>query len=403
MYVGKAKNIKNRLSSYKLTSSLLPKTLALVKEAHFTRFITTPNELTSQLLEAKLIQTHQPDYNIRLKDDKSPIYIGITKENFPKVLLIRKPLINKQHFSSVFGPFASRNKTRLLTKLTRKLFPFCNANRQQKNACMYYHLELCPGVCCQKISRQDYSKQINRIKSFLGAKNTKLIHNLTQSIQDLSSDHKYEAADHLKKQLESVKYWLTVKQISSIDSLPNLTDDIAYHKLTELQNLLIDKLSLPREYKLTRIEGYDVSNIQGKFAATSMVVFISGRADKSEYRRFKIKSLDHPNDPAMLKEAIQRRFNHHEWKSPQLLLIDGGKPQLNAAIKALSTNIPVVSLVKNPDRLIMIVFKNNKNTYLQIKLPPQSPYASLLRQIRDESHRFAKSYHKILHLKIYSK
>lgn len=384
IYVGKAKNLKNRLSSYALISKTDSKTQAMLNEAQQVKFKVLDSEIESLLIEAELINTYQPHYNILLKDDKSPLYINITKEEFPRVLLDRK-----KQFTS-FGPFTSSTQAKSILHFARRIFPFCNATPKQKannKTCFYYHLKLCPGACCGQISPSDYSQIIDNLKLFLSGKKKRLIQQLNRQIKAYAQGQLYEQAAQVRDQLQSLQALLAPRSAPEIN-LPTLTQDKHAEQLKHLNRILRRLFSLPGEFPLSRIEGYDISNLQGQKATGSLVVLTNGQIDKSQYRRFKIRSLQTPNDPAMIKEVLTRRVKHSQWPTPNLIVVDGGITQLKAAQSVIPWNIPLVGLAKHPDHLVTI----NK----KLKLDPKNPGTKLLQTLRDESHRFAKSYHSHL-------
>ena len=422
IYVGKAKNLKNRLLSYSRVKQLLPKTKRLVTETVRTNFKELESELEALLVEAELIKKYQPQYNVALKDDKSPIYIAITKDDFPKILLVRKQKVvfgktqkkftHAANVDSYFGPYQSAWKAKQLVKLLRKVIPYCNASSvdiKKKKACFYYHIGQCPGVCVGKISKTEYKEYIQDVKLFLRGRKGSLINKLTRKINEYAQNQEYEKAQQAKNQLEAFKYVTTNYRSKIKESmLPQLMDDIGLQKTTDLRHLLRKYIPLPVYYSLKRIECYDVSNIMGRLATTSMVTFIDGLADKSEYKKFRIKTLHRPNDVGMMKEALSRRIKHEEWGIPNVILIDGGKTQLRAAREIIPWDIPVVSIAKRPDRLVVPITKLIEEQgerkykvvdYVFHRLEKNVPSTQLLEQLRDEAHRFAKSYHKKLHEK----
>jgi len=233
----------------------------------------------------------------------------------------------------------------------------------------------------------EYTKAIARIKKLLTGKTKVLLKELTAEMNLLSKNQQFENAAILKKQIENLQY-LTTTYYDPREYLeqPTLVDDKTNKRLVDLQN----HLDLPNP--LTRMECYDISNIQGKNATGSMVVFTNGVADKSQYRRFKIKFLDTPNDFLMMRQVLTRRLRN-DWPKPDLIVIDGGKGQLSVAVEVLADlklKIPVVGLAK---RLEEIFLPNNS---VPITLKADSPARQLVQAIRDEAHRFAITYHRKL-------
>lgn len=405
LYVGKAKNLKNRLRSYTRPTDLAPKIKHLVGAAVTVKHQVLESELESLLKEAELIRLHQPKYNSLLKDDKTPLYIHITKEKFPRVLTIRKKdLDNSQPGGTILGPYPSSGKVREVLGIMRKIFPWCNQTGNQKRretssnkACFYHHLEQCPGACIGQISQKDYGVQISDLVSFLKGQKKTVVKNLKQQLKELSVKEKFEQAALIRDRIRLIKEVTGKKYpLKPTLVLPSLTDD-NNETLLHLQKILASYLKIPHDYPLNRIEGYDVSNTSGKLASVSMVTFINGQPDTSEYRLFNIKTLNTPNDYGMLNEAIIRRQNHPEWGKPNLIVIDGGKGQLRASLKNWHWSAPIISIVKNPDRII-IPIEIQREPRLSIKykvilLPKEHPVLHLTQRIRDESHRFSKKQH----------
>ncbi len=398
LYVGKAKNLRNRINSYTRVTPQQPKTYKLVTSAHSINYKVLESEFVALLTEASLIKAHQPPYNILLKDDKTPLYIIITQESYPRVKTARK----KQLFtiysnlpkSNVFGPFSSAKDVRTIIKSARRVFKFCQASPKQKGKpCFYTHLNLCSGACIQKINTQDYSQMISQLKLFLSGKKKTLAKQLTQQMKIHSQNKHFEKAANVRDQLQSIQQLYTQRRsLIQDDPLPTLAQDTNQDKLIKTSHLLHQIGVVPDKYQLKRIEAYDISNTSGQNSTASMVVFIDGQPATDEYRHFKIKYTTGPNDPAMLKEALTRRLNNPQWDYPQLIVIDGGKGQLKAALSITQNKIPTVSIAKRPDRLMS--FQQNK--YLSIPLKAGHPITNLIAHLRDESHRFAKNYHKYL-------
>ncbi len=415
LYVGKAKNLNNRIKSYQFITPDSPKTLALLSKAKKIKYKTTDSELEAMLVEAELIRLYQPLYNLRLTDDKSPLYIYLTSAPFPHVKIGRSEDIEKHKIKKYnqFGPYPSGLKSKQVLKFMRSLFPFCNATKariKNKQACFYSHLNLCPGACTGTISKSDYQKNITNLKLFLRGKKKSVLNSLQASLKSVSSKKQFEKAIIIRDQISMINALSNSPQKPELN-LPNLEQDEVGNKLKSLLKILRLHLSLPKNYPLNRIEAYDVSNLEGKQGTASMVVFNNARPQTSEYRMFKIKTLNTPNDPAMLRETLSRRVKHSDWPTPNLMIIDGGITQLKAALSVVPWNIPVVSIAKNPDRLIIpplitlptrsvLVGHQKKPTrsvlvgkFIKIKLNQKQPATKLLQHLRDESHRFARNYH----------
>lgn len=375
----------------------------MVHQATQLHFQVLDSELQALLVEADLIRTHQPPFNILLKDDKSPLYVYITDQEFPQVKTIRKrdllklELKTKGYFGIALGPFPSSYKLKQVLKLARKIFPWCQTppveGKLQSQPCFYYHLQLCPGACIGQISASEYRQNIKNLVLFLRGKKQQVLNQLTTEMKELADDQQFEAAGLKKEQIQNIVEITQAARLKPDLSLPQLTST-REEALLGLQQILSDYLGLPKNYPLTKIEGYDVSNTQGQEASVSLVSFTNGYPDKKDYRLFNIRTLNTPNDYQMMKEAITRRQKHPEWGQPQLIVIDGGRGQLRSAYSVWHWPTPVVSLVKHPDRLVIPKLEEGEIVgYHFINLPPENPTLHLLQQVRDESHRFSKKQH----------
>lgn len=359
IYVGKAKNLKNRLKSYARLARLDPKTKLMLATANRLKWRTLDSEIEAILTEAELIKLYQPRFNLIQKDDKSPVYLFITKETFPRLKIVRQ--------SGTFGPFSSAKTLREILKRLRHIFPYCDRPNSGR-ACFYYHLNLCPGACTGKITPAACQKNIKNIRLFFQNKKKRLIAGLKKEMLALAKNQNYSQAKIVQGQLEALNnFWQA--RFLSLD-LPRLSDR---HVRLELKQLF--------GFPVRRIETYDVSNLSGTNPTGAMVVATDGRIDKGEYRLFNIRGLATPNDPAMLAEMIGRRLKHQEWGTPHLILVDGGQTQINAIEKI--TKIPIFGLAKNPDRLV-----GTKKT-----LDLKTAAGRLLLQLRDEAHRFGRKQH----------
>lgn len=354
------------------------------------------------MLEAELIRIHKPKYNIRLKDDRSPLYIHFTKEQFPRVLIIRKTDIGPNKKGTLFGPFLSGYQTRLVLKRARKAFPFCNQKKTTAaKPCFYLHLGLCPGACTGSITVEHYKSILNNLKLFLKGKRKSLENKLVSQMKQSAKNLDFETAAEVRDTLTALQtitakttIWQNARQVSNPkQSLKDLWNILSpYFAKTDSK--------LPKR-PYNRIEAYDISNLKGQHATASMVVFTEGKPDKSNYRKFKIRSIPTPDDAKMIKEAITRRLRHREWKFPDLILVDGGKGQVKAAKQALSSvgmhhRINLLGLAKRYEQII--IYKHDFHT---IKLKKSSDALQLLMHLRDEAHRFAKIYHKQLRNRVF--
>lgn len=412
LYVGKAKNIKNRIANYRQTNQLVSRIKQMVFQARELKFQVLESELEALLIEAELIRTHQPPYNVLLKDDKTPLYILITDEKFSRVLTVRKREVQKKIAKgTLLGPFPNSAKIKEVLRLARQIFPWCS-DPQGPKPCFYYHLQLCQGACIGKISPEEYQINIQNLITFLRGKKKDVLRKLELEMKEKAIKEEYEKAGQLRDSISIVKaVTQSHYQLQPNTVLPALKINAAEESIIQLRQLISTYLDLPKNYPLSRIEGYDVSNIQGTNATVAMVVFTNGQADKAEYRLFNIKTVHQPNDYAMLQEALQRRQNHPEWGEPDLILIDGGKGQLRAVKSVWQWATPVISLAKKPDRIIipsrsLQLSDPTKKTdffgipkYHELQLSEQHYALRLLQQVRDEAHRFSKQQHTRLRTK----
>lgn len=384
LYVGKSVSIKKRVASYFSSKNLGPKTNQLVKNISDIKFIKVFSEFEALLLESDLIRHYKPFYNVIAKDDKSPIYIKITKSPIPLVEITRKPQDFKKDY--IKGPFPSARVTKDILRYIRRIFPYCH-HKNPKKPCLFVHLGLCPYPYGSDEAKLAYKKNITNIKKLLDGKSKLIIRNLTREMDGFSKSQKYEDAQKIKEQLLKLQY-ITTTYHTPRDFLerPTLVDDLTSARLKDLTKIL----NLPKSPR--RMECYDISNISGKLATGSMVVFENGKPDKSKYRRFRIKMLNTPNDYEMIRQVLARRIKNN-WPEPNLIIIDGGKGQLSAASQTLAKynkDIPIVSLAKRLEEIYTLSAKT------PISLPKESPGRQLVQAIRDEAHRFAISYHRKL-------
>jgi excinuclease ABC subunit C len=373
IYVGKAGNLKRRVSSY-FTRPHDYRIERLVGEIAEIETKHTDTAIEALILEAELIKTITPIFNVREKDDKSFLCIEITKEAFPRVILVRGKDV---HQGTRFGPFTSATSLREALRIIRRIFHF-NTHPQEKigtfaRPCFDAQIGLCPGTCVNAISKKEYGKTVMRVKLFLEGKKARVIALLEKEMKTASRKQEYEEAEKLRLQIFSLRH----------------IQDIALIRESEVS-------SGGEALKPFRIEGYDISNISGTASVGSMVVFEGSRPNKAEYRKFRIKTVTGSDDVGMLTEVLSRRFKRStepsdggKWPLPDLILVDGGIGQVNAARKVLSAvglKIPLVGMAKGVKR---------KRTDVIGRVPSGVQLSTLIK-VRDEAHRFAQSYHRNL-------
>lgn len=368
VYIGKATSLRNRVKSY-----LNPKTLrpieVLMKNVSDVKWKTTDSVLEAVILEANYIKEFKPKYNVKEKDDKSWNFFAITKEEFPKLIAVREHNLKKENYLYTFGPYAEM-KTAQILKLLHFLFKVSRCNPSQKKPCFDYHLNNCLGVCTKEISARGYKeKVIKPLVVFLRGKKKRLIISLQKKMKESSKKEDFEEAKRLRDQIFSL----------------NKIRDFA----------LLDKsflVSEKKKEKSLRIEGYDISNLGNEAMVGSMVVFNESGPIKGEYKKFKIKSVFGQSDVDCLREVLERRLKHSEWPMPDLILVDGGKPQVNAInniLKNNNLNIDVVGIAKGPERKKNEFFFDKNNKFVLNN-------ENILIRVRDEAHRFAINYQREL-------
>lgn len=412
IYVGKAAVLRNRVRQYFQKSRFRdPKTDALVSEISDVDWMVVESEIEALFLEAEMIRRYMPRYNILLRDDKAMSYIRIDYDSeYPTVTTTRRPLDDGARY---FGPYFSLQAVRQSLKLLRKIFPFATARPGgQRRASLHYHLGLDPGLEENRTTLAEYRANLRSLIAVIQGKRKSIIRQIERDMKSAAKDRQFERAAKLRNQL----LWLQGLDRQVIFSDKEFLDISKDHALGELVNLL----SLPAFPQ--RIEGYDISHQQGSDVVASMVVFTNGVSNKAEYRKFKTK-LDRNDDYYNIHETLRRRLserNRKAWRLPDLVLIDGGKGQLEAAIRARDesgcTHIPFVGLAKREEQLVIHLSGSGvqldqavlaalggsltqSQDYVLVNLPHRTNLVKLLQRVRDESHRFAVSYHSVLKLR----
>jgi len=386
IYVGKAKNLKRRVSSYFSSSNLGEKTSQLVSKVKKIKTIKVSSEIESLLLEANLIKKYKPHFNVKLTDGKAYPLIKITiKDDYPKVLIARR-MDSKD--STYFGPFPNSSALRLVLKSVRRIFPYQSVVNHPNKPCLYNHIGLCP--CPGYFKDPYYKRTIKHLIKFLKGNTLRVISDLRKERKAASKIENFELAMKIQKQIEAIEY--VTQQFRNpfeYEQNPNLASDIKFNELKSLIEIL-NQVGYKLD-KLERIECFDISNIAGTFTVGSMVVFTNGNKNPSEYRKFRILGTEgKPNDTASIKEMLQRRLKKNGWEIPNLIIIDGGKGQVSAAkdvLGELELEIPVIGLAKRDE---IIVTQNLK----LLSLSKKSEALHLIINVRDEAHRFAIKYHK---------
>ena len=418
LYVGKAGSLKDRVSSYfvgvqfiepGIEQGLINQTPAyfksygsrpiemMIHEVADIEIKKTDTVLEAYILEQSLIKKLQPKYNVDGKDDKSFAYVLVTKEEFPRFMIARGTdiiqisndklqITNKFQikiskfqnikFSKIYGPYTSKKQIEIALKILRKIFPYHNKIQKTEKGCLDYQIGLCPGPYDRAITKADYAKNIRGIRMILEGKKKNLLVKMKKEMEEYSETHEYEKAAETRNKIFALQH----------------AQDIA---------LIVDarrgQKFLPPTGTM-RVEGYDISNISGKFSVGSMVVFdnIHGEVEpnKSQYRKFKIKTIEGANDVGAMEEVLVRRLKN-DWPRPNLIILDGGAGHLNMARRVLRNykiEIPLLAVAKGPER---------KKLDLRSFGTVPEVSRNIIEQVRDEAHRFAIGYHRKLRRKMF--
>ena len=515
IYIGKAKNLKNRVSQYFQSSrSRSPKIEKMVSQIAYFEYIVTDSEVEALILENNLIKENRPRYNTMLKDDKTYPYIKLTiSEAFPRLVLTRKIKKDKDKY---YGPYPEVSSVREVIDLLNNVYHLKTCNRNlpkdigKERPCLKHHIGKCDAPCAGKVSEEEYGLRIEAAKKFLEGNSKDILSYIKQNMKEASDAMEYEEAGRWKelmdaantvsahqkveyspgedrdvlglavegfeaimqvffirggKLLDREHFYLTpapgdsendivtsfIKQyyagtpflpgeillpceVEDRESIEELLHQKAGHKvsllipqkgkkekmveLAEKNAALVleqDREKVKREEMRTkgavteiskmlginyakRIESYDISNISGYLSVGSMVVFEDGKAKKNDYRKFRIKTVIGPDDYSSMAEVLSRRFEHDEWSRPDMLLIDGGRGQVNAVVEALGErlgDIPVCGMVKDDHHRTRGLFYQNREYEMDRSKEP----FKLITRIQDETHRFAIEYHRQLRSK----
>jgi len=354
----------------------------------------TDTVLEAYILEQELIKKFQPKCNVDGKDDKSFCYVAVTKEEWPRFVVMRKTDLDKNvgadlasarkgqtqglslqkiQYKKIYGPYTSKHQIETALKILRKIFPYHARPQKTEKGCLDYQIGLCPGPYDGAITREDYQKNIRGIQMILEGKKKSLISRMKKEMEEYSRKHEFEKAGEVRNKIFALQH----------------IQDIA------LMSYNIEHETYNKKEKF-RVEGYDISNISGKYSVGSMVVFDNSegriKPNKSQYRKFKIKTIEGANDVGAMEEILARRFKNN-WLKPNLIILDGGRGHLNMARKILRNfhlEIPLVAVAKGPSRKKLDIYS--------FGTVPEIP-KTIIEQMRDEAHRFAITYHKKLRKK----
>ncbi|MBI4435675.1 GIY-YIG nuclease family protein [Candidatus Uhrbacteria bacterium] len=405
LYVGKATSLKRRVGSYwsKAHERRIEEMVAQIVRIDY---IETPTVIEALVLEANKIKALRPKYNILARDDKTFMFLVVTNEPFPKPLLIRghelrqmgvnpfqKELtgIAKRKFLRVFGPYTSGHSLKIALELIRRIIPWSTCEPPEvigrMRGCFNSQIGKCPGVCRGTISRTKYRRFIRQLILFFEGKKLQLERELERGMKLAAKELRFEDATLYRRRLGALQHIQDIALLSREDhELPFSRESVGGINLEG------------------RVEAYDISNISGTSATGSMVVFEEGKPAKEKYRKFRIKTVVGPNDVAMMEEMIRRRLHRSmsspkSWPLPEIMVIDGGLPQVNRVqeiLDELGVKVPIVGLAKGFDRKQdRLVFDRSNEELARVVVRGKE----LFQKARDEAHRFAVKYHRILRAK----
>ncbi len=387
LYIGKATNLKDRTKSYfakDLLSTRGLKIISMVIAASSLTYQVTESVLEALLLENKLIKKHQPVFNTKEKDNKTYSCVVITKEEFSRVLIMRVRDYEKRFVASrkaisgdlekvdkVYGPFASTAQIKEAVKIIRKIFPFrdrCELGRSKP--CFNAQIKLCPGCCTGLMSSQDYKKTVKHIKDLFDGNMSKIKRDVKNDMDNYAKKENFEMAAKMRNTLWALEHIRDVSLIKEEEVLDFKNNNF-------------------------RIEAYDVAHISGSSRVGAMTVIVDGKKEVSEYRKFKL--IENINDDyAGIVELIKRRFRHSEWRTPDLIVFDGGSGQKNIGDQVLaSMNILVAtcSVIKDDKHKAREVLGLDSININKTKLEIEKLKKSII-LANSEAHRFAIRYHK---------
>lgn len=400
IYVGKAAVLKNRVKQYFLNSRDMDvKTKALVAEIVDTDWVETESEIDALFLEAEMVKRYMPRYNILLRDDKSLIYVRIDmKSDWPYVSFTHNPADDTAEY---FGPYYNSFAVKKSLRYLRRIFPYY-ISIPRFNLVKESHSGLNPewlsgerldldahlGLAPVGMTSGEYKASLRKLISYIKGNRKTLIHGIEHDMKKAADLQDFETAAKLRNKLFNIRE-LQRRIVFGDKEFLDISKDIALCELTDLLGLS----KIPK-----RIEGFDISHMSGTNVVASMVVFKNGVSDRTDYRKFKTR-IEHNDDFFNMKETLSRRLsekNLKNWGKPDLILIDGGKGQLDAALQARDESgqpdIPFIGLAKRDEQIVI----KTGDGYKLIDLPKSSAIIKLLQRIRDESHRFAVSYHTVL-------
>ena len=394
IYIGKANDLRARVRQYfTRAKEQHPKITALISEIARLDWQECESGIDALIQEARLIKKYHPKFNVLMRDDKNYFFVGVSRENFPCLFITHQPVsfLKAKSYklkADFIGPFTDGAALKQTLKILRRVFPFRFCRKAPKRPADIRELarDFMPYAIPK--AKAEIRRNIKITTGFLTGKKQSIIKKLERLMLKNARAENYQSAEKYKNQLENLR------NISAHHPFLMFRDRDSKHDWStiqaQIQSILMFRVPVSKHIK--RVEGYDISNIGGQYAVGSMVVFIDGLPDKSQYRKFKIKySGEISDDPRMMAEIISRRMRHAEWPAPDLIIVDGGITQLNVARSVLPKNQPVISLAKKEEEI-----------YIPEKRAPipaekiGKEFKLFAQHLRDETHRFAITYHRKL-------
>ncbi|MBI2899914.1 MAG: UvrB/UvrC motif-containing protein [Planctomycetes bacterium] len=390
LYIGKAKNLRNRVSGYFQAGAPDPRVDSMVAQVRDVEWIDLPSEVDALLAEARLIKDVQPKYNVQLKDDKSFAVLAITRfDDFPKVWVVRQ---TDSLRAETWGPFTQGADVREAVKILQRIFKFATCRIEMRaddgkrrffRPCLLHAIRRCTAPCADLVSKEEYGRDIESLRRFLRGDRDGLLAEMRSEMKEASTRLEFERAAELRDRIRALE---NLGKAGS--GTEYIEGDITPMDPKEGIDDLVRALSL--DFRPRTIEGVDIAHVQGGESVGSLVCFVDGIPFKSGYRRYRIREVRGIDDFAMIAEVVRRRFRRQE-SPPDVLLIDGGPGQYNAARAAGANARVLLSLAKREETL----FRDGR----PLELERSTPAMRLLMYVRDEAHRFAQHYHHLLRRK----
>ncbi|MES2931028.1 MAG: hypothetical protein V4665_04590 [Patescibacteria group bacterium] len=386
LYIGKATSLRDRTRSYFARDLIVtrgPLIIDMIFQSDSVVWKETDSVLEALILEAELIKKHQPRYNKREKDNKSWNYVCITKEDMPKVLVIRERNIIQQdtRYQAVYGPFTNGLQLREAMKIIRRIFPYVDAQSAKKNNVEFYRqLGLTPDTGSEELEAI-YKKNIANLKLFFEGKKKKIVRNFKKEMMEYAKKKEFEKAGDIKMRIFALQH---------INDVALLKDDFSQTAASGKYGIdsVLGSQGNMNTQASCRIEAYDIAHMSGKNMVGVMIVVEEGEAVKNEYKKFIIRTQDNSNDTGALEEVLSRRFRHTEWGLPGLVVLDGSTAQLNVAKRVLNRYqfaIPVVAVIKDDKHKAKAIVGDE--TLIK-------RYKKSILLANSEAHRFAIAFHK---------